>query len=379
MNIGIISNTSNCTWAGSEEVWRLAAEQALEQGDGVTAFLHPDIGTSPELDRFRKNGGLVRTWKPVRIARLQPLKERLSPSFSTSLLDRFDVLLVSVGSLPALCQVPGLAGSLLKTKTPILLLCQFNADHLTFSRTEREILRAVIARCTSVLFVSTRNLHTAERQLAMSLGHASILPNPLRERSEHPLPWPDENGGLSMACVARLETHWKGQDILLDVLRQPRWKERSWTLKFYGNGPDRDYLQSLITFYGLEDRVFLAGYERDMQTLWQQSHLLILPSHGEGTPLALLEAMGMGRPAVVTDAGDSALVIRDGISGFVAPAATVACLDSALERAWERRGDWRTMGAVAHADVLASESPFASRTLLNHLQKYASPSPKESV
>jgi hypothetical protein len=44
-------------------------------------------------------------------------------------------------------------------------------------------------------------------------------------------------------------------------------------------------------------------------------------------------------------------LVRDGINGFLAKAATVDLLDEAMNRAWENRGRLKEIGAVAAKDV----------------------------
>ena len=52
--------------------------------------------------------------------------------------------------------------------------------------------------------------------------------------------------------------------------------------------------------------VHFRGHVNDIRAIWEQNHLLVLPSRYEGLPLALVEAMWCGRPAVVTDVGGNA-------------------------------------------------------------------------
>lgn len=77
--------------------------------------------------------------------------------------------------------------------------------------------------------------------------------------------------------------------------------------------------------------------------------MLVLPSRYEGLPLALVESMWCGRPTVVTDVAGNTEVCVDNETGFVAPAPTVPLLAATLERAWERREDWQSMGRAARA------------------------------
>ena len=75
--------------------------------------------------------------------------------------------------------------------------------------------------------------------------------------------------------------------------------------------------------------------------------MLVLPSRAEGLPLALVEAMLCARPAVVTDVGGNAELCVDGETGFVAAAPAVSLLEQTLERAWNHRHEWQSMGTAA--------------------------------
>jgi glycosyltransferase involved in cell wall biosynthesis len=57
--------------------------------------------------------------------------------------------------------------------------------------------------------------------------------------------------------------------------------------------------------------------------------------------------MMCGRTAIVTNVGGNGEVIEDGVTGFVAEASAEADVDEALERAWQRRSEWRAMGELA--------------------------------
>jgi glycosyltransferase involved in cell wall biosynthesis len=95
------------------------------------------------------------------------------------------------------------------------------------------------------------------------------------------------------------------------------------------------------------EQVTFCGHISHVADVWKTHHLLVLPSRYEGLPLSLVEAMLCGRAAVVTDVAGNAEVITDNETGFIAEAPTVLHLDSALERAWNRREEWAAMGAEA--------------------------------
>jgi glycosyltransferase involved in cell wall biosynthesis len=92
------------------------------------------------------------------------------------------------------------------------------------------------------------------------------------------------------------------------------------------------------------------GFVTEIEKVWSLNHVLVMPSRIEGLPLALVEAMLCGRPAVVTDVA-GAEVIEDGVSGFLAEAASVGCVGDALERFWTRKEEARNIGAAAVARI----------------------------
>jgi glycosyltransferase involved in cell wall biosynthesis len=88
---------------------------------------------------------------------------------------------------------------------------------------------------------------------------------------------------------------------------------------FVGDGPV-DYvnrLRRIVAQYNLSDRVVWAGPRADMPAVYNALDIACLSSVGEGLPNAIAEAMSCGIPCVVTDVGDSALLV--GETGIVVP------------------------------------------------------------
>ena len=110
-------------------------------------------------------------------------------------------------------------------------------------------------------------------------------------------------------------------------------------------------MRRLVARRGLDGKVAFRGHVSDIRGIWCGHHALVLPSRYEGLPLALVEAMLCGRPAIVTDVAGNAELLEDGVTGFVAAAATARHLGEALERAWARRADWREIGEAAAVAV----------------------------
>jgi glycosyltransferase involved in cell wall biosynthesis len=74
------------------------------------------------------------------------------------------------------------------------------------------------------------------------------------------------------------------------------------------------------------------GHCHDMPGLLARSHIVCLPSHGEGLPKALAEAAAAGRPIVATDVPGCREVVQEGRNGLLVPPQSPRALADALER-----------------------------------------------
>ena len=350
-----ISTTTGYAWPGSEELWYRAALGLLHSNCRVAAWVNNDIARSTQIADLRKEGAEVAAWKTPSLLDLAAFRARLFTPFPRSALDSLDTVVVSTGSLPSLAYLHGLLPSLLETKAEVVILCQFNAEQLVISPQERARVASLLAKARKVVFVSAHNRDTASRQFGIDLSAQPVISNPIRFTTDTYFGWP-RSELPHFANVARMETGWKCQDVLLDILRGPTWQEREWRMTFFGEGPDRAHLEKLTKDYGLGDRVVFAGYVPAAGDIWREQHVLLLPSRGEGRPLALLEAMMASRPAVVTDVGGIAETVEDGINGWVAESAAPASFAAAMERAWTDRARWRQMGEAGHRRIKAIAS-----------------------
>lgn len=72
------------------------------------------------------------------------------------------------------------------------------------------------------------------------------------------------------------------------------------------------------------------GWRQDMKTVYASSHIITLPSLGEGVPTVLLEAAASGRPIVATDVPGCREVVIHGVNGFLVPPNDAQSLANAL-------------------------------------------------
>jgi glycosyltransferase involved in cell wall biosynthesis len=366
MKIGVISTLNNLHWGGSEELWATMVEEALKERLEVAVSVCHEASIPSKFSGLHQNGVPIFRRRPLRWRRVENVISKIASPFREIFRWHPDVVCISEAGTYDSVYFSDLPELLYKAAIPYVVVCEFGHDDAGKGRNTRALAKEFFGRAFRVGFVSRKNLESVERQLAQTLTNGIVLQNPVNLSDLSEVPYPS-SGPLTMANVARLRAGYKGQDILLEALGAPRWRGRDWRLRLYGDGRDGKHLAALAQHYGIADRVEFCGQVNDVRSIWQANHLLVLPSRGEGTPLALVEAMLCGRAAVVTDVGGNAEWIDDGQTGFVAEAATARSFGAALERAWLAKAELQKMGSKGREVALGKFDKSAGKSLLKIL------------
>lgn len=133
-------------------------------------------------------------------------------------------------------------------------------------------------------------------------------------------------------CFVGRFTEQKGVDVLLRAVARLRDQHTAFRVWLVGDGPLRAQLEQHALKEGLASYVQFLGFRDDVPTLLGASDVFVLPSRYEALPLSVLEAMAAGLPCIVTDVGDNAELVEDGITGIVVPPENSDALAAALER-----------------------------------------------
>lgn len=86
-----------------------------------------------------------------------------------------------------------------------------------------------------------------------------------------------------------------------------------------GDGPLRQELENKVRSMRLDSRVLFTGLRTDVQELLLTFDVFLMSSLWEGMALTLLEAMAAGKPVIATDVGDSSMIVKNGITGYLVP------------------------------------------------------------
>ncbi len=153
-----------------------------------------------------------------------------------------------------------------------------------------------------------------------------------------------------LIVVAKLMEQ-KGHVFLLSALPPILERNPDLHVLLVGEGPLRSTLSANIGRLQEEARFHLVGNRRDISDLLAASDLFVLPSLWEGLPMALLEAMASGLPAVVTSVSGSGQVVVDGVSGLVVPPGDVEALSTAISVMLDEPDRAQQMGRAARERV----------------------------
>jgi len=128
-----------------------------------------------------------------------------------------------------------------------------------------------------------------------------------------------KENGLLIAAIARIEP-LKGQRYLIQACGKLRDDLDDIRILLIGQIADQGYYEECMNLareLGVENRLIFAGHQNNVNQFLNEIDVFVLPSLSEGFPRSVLEAMGAGKPVIVTDVGGCREAIEDGISGFI--------------------------------------------------------------
>lgn len=364
-NILFISTNDAVAWGGSEELWSGAAVRLVKQDHRIRASVWKHVPEHQRISALRKAGVAIHTRyeEPIHRDRFSqalltvlqgaPLSRR-SNELEAIDVERPELVVFSLGYqwCPKFMRISRV---LRERGIPYAVVVQLAIEGLPMNDPVVSGFLEAYQQAAQVWFVSHQNLDIVARELGHRFSNASIVDNPVALDVIPPV-YPDTDEGWHLALVGSLTPHHKGQDLIIDVLALPEWKERPIHVNFYGDGFARDTVKRWAAVNGLKN-VHFHGFESDRKRIWTRNHAALFASRMEGRSLALQEAMAHGRMVISTDVGGARDIIAHGRSGFIAPAVTREGIAQALEQAWEQRGAWQNMGEEARRAVHAAVAP----------------------
>lgn len=99
-----------------------------------------------------------------------------------------------------------------------------------------------------------------------------------------------------------------------------------------GDGPELKALEATCHDLNLADRVSFLGQQEDVSCYYAIADVFVLPSHSEGSPNVLLEAMDAGVPIVATLVGGIPEIVTNDQDALLVESHDVAGMAAAMVR-----------------------------------------------
>lgn len=206
-----------------------------------------------------------------------------------------------------------------------------------------------LSHCTSVALDNISVLHNSIRPQVPATGTEAET---LRSR------FGIANDECLVLAVGRLSKEKAHIDLLAAFSRlresNPELKAR---LIIVGDGPERSRLETAADSFGCKGHVVFAGQVSDVWPFYSAADVFALPSHSEGSPNVLLEAMAAGIPIVASEVGGVPEMVEHNQSALLVPANDPPALAAAIARVLTDSDLARQLTANALALVATRYTP----------------------
>lgn len=194
-----------------------------------------------------------------------------------------------------------------------------------------------------------------------------VIPNGVdtddRDRSSAAAALRQEFGGGAatvLGMVARLHPQKAHPDLLEAFARLDAATDaRLWLI---GDGPDRATLVAQAAALGIADRVVFAGDRGDVRDWIAAMDIFVHPTYFEGLPLAVLEAMIMGKPVITSPIDGLCSLITSGVHGWLVPPGDPEALAEVIGHVI---ADPETRARVAAAGAARAQAQFGSERVVD--------------
>lgn len=213
-----------------------------------------------------------------------------------------------------------------KLNLPLIYTCHgwsFHPDQHPFKRKLRILGEQFLSGKSSVnICVSHANRSTGKElfgKFEAEVIHTSIDTqkfNPLGNYKDIRKEFGIRKDAILIAYVARL-TVQKQPLVMVDAFARVASEIPRAMLLMVGDGEYKQRVEERVKELKLEDRIILQSFRQDVPDLLAASDLFVLPSLWEGFPIALVEAMAMGKAVVATNVDGTPEIVKNEENGIL--------------------------------------------------------------
>jgi glycosyltransferase involved in cell wall biosynthesis len=228
--------------------------------------------------------------------------------------------------------------------------CEFHSFHAKLPDGIKHIVNWILQQCTYLLALSESWKDYYVTHCGLTAEQVVVLPNPV----EIPDSVPERTNSqkIKFAFLGRIGKR-KGAFDLLEAFAKlaPEYREKS-ELVLAGIG-ELEQARSLAESLDIERHITFAGWvdPTGRSQLLSKADVFLLPSYNEGLPMALLEAMSWGLPAITTPVGGIPEVVTHNETGLLVDPGDVQQLTEALQSLIEDESLRLKLGSAARQRV----------------------------
>jgi GalNAc-alpha-(1->4)-GalNAc-alpha-(1->3)-diNAcBac-PP-undecaprenol alpha-1,4-N-acetyl-D-galactosaminyltransferase len=230
------------------------------------------------LDLLGESSSVWRAlWANVgRVRTLRRTLRQIQPDLVLSFCDQMNVVALQAAG---------------KLSIPVVICEHSNPAKQRLSRVWEAWRSRTYPRCRSCVVLTDEIADYMQRWIASE--RLLVIPAAVEPPTAAPAVLRSES---TVLAVGRL-SHEKGFDLLIEAWRQVHPRLPGWQLCIAGVGSQQ---QALAERARDLPTVQLLGWIQNTWPLYQQATLFVLPSRYEGFPIALIEALSQGCPAIAT-------------------------------------------------------------------------------
>lgn len=143
-----------------------------------------------------------------------------------------------------------------------------------------------------------------------------------------------KNDDFVLAFVGELNRN-KNQIMLLKAMKDLVKENSKLKLLLVGTGPLKEYFETKIKEYNLENNVFLLGYRKDVPAILSIVDLYTAMSKREGLPINILEAKARSLPLIVTNSRGQRELVKNNENGYIIEEGDIESLKEKIKILYE--------------------------------------------
>ena len=242
--------------------------------------------------------------------------------------------------------------------------CEFHLFYHNLPKSLQQALNWVLQRCTYLIVLSESWQEFYLSHCGLKPERVIVLPNPVVMPSQ--VPERGSSDPVRILFLGKINQRKGVFDFLRAFAQLPASLQKRVELILAGSGETEQVLE-LLESLDINQQVTLPGWVNSQQKeeLLAVADIFLLPSYNEGLPMALLEAMSWGLPAITTPVGGIGEVVIHQETGWLVNPGDISSLTQAMKTLIEDVSLRLSLGKAARAKIASFDIKNYSSSLFD--------------